>query len=243
MEKLFKEDLLTRFNKLNSFATKDVFRFYNSLQPSVRKSTVNWRIYELIKQGLFHRIGRGIYTTNLKPGFKAVLEKREKSVAKSIKEKFPLVSFCVWHTSFLQEFYHHIANFNCMIVEVEPEAVDPVFHFLHESYKNIFREPTKTLIEDYISEVKDSIVLNALKSESPLEKVDGFSVPALEKILVDLYADRDLFSFIQGNELFHITKNAIEKYSINYGKLLRYAARRGKKEEIKSSINKINGNL
>jgi len=63
-------------------------------------------------------------------------------------------------------------------------------------------------------------------------------VPALKKILVDLYADIDLFSFIQGNELFHITKNAIEKYSINYGKLLRYATRRAKKEEIISSINK-----
>jgi hypothetical protein len=243
MGKLYKENLLAKFGKSDSFTTKDVFNFYTSMCPEAKRSTVTWRVYELIKQGALQRIGRGVYTINLKTSFKIVPGKKEKSVSIAVKEKFPFISFCVWNTSLLQEFYHHTTNFNFLIVEVEREAVEAIFYYLKESYENTFREPAKTLIEDFIAGAKNVVIVKPLKSESPLQNVGGFFMPFLEKILVDLYADSDLFSFIQGNELLYIVKNAIEKYSINYDRLLRYAARRGKREEIKRMLNQINGNI
>ena len=61
-------------------------------------------------------------------------------------------------------------------------------------------------------------------------------------MLVDLYCDVDLFQFYQGKEKGTIFKEAFSKYTINKSKLLRYASRRGKKEEIEKQTNQIIGN-
>jgi hypothetical protein len=57
--------------------------------------------------------------------------------------------------------------------------------------------------------------------------------PLLEKILVDLFAEEKLFYLYQGNELAHIFENAIKLYTVNFTKLLSYARRRKKEQEIK----------
>ena len=61
-------------------------------------------------------------------------------------------------------------------------------------------------------------------------------------MLVDLYCDVELFQFYQGKEKNTIFKEAFSKYTINKSKLLRYASRRGKKEEIEKQTNQIIGN-
>jgi hypothetical protein len=57
--------------------------------------------------------------------------------------------------------------------------------------------------------------------------------------LVDLYCDTDVLYAYQGSELKHILENAFREYTIQQDKLLRYADRRGKKEEIKRYLKKI----
>jgi hypothetical protein len=54
-------------------------------------------------------------------------------------------------------------------------------------------------------------------------------------ILADIFKDRE-FAYLQGNELLSVFRNAVEHYTINLSKLLRYADRKGKKEEIRSFI-------
>ena len=61
-------------------------------------------------------------------------------------------------------------------------------------------------------------------------------------MLVDLFSDTVIFDLFQGNERSIIYTEAFEKYTINNNKLLRYASRRGKKEEIQEYINLIIGN-
>ena len=59
--------------------------------------------------------------------------------------------------------------------------------------------------------------------------------------IIDIFCNDIIFSAYQGNEMKTIYKNAFSKYAINESKLLRYANRRGKKEELKNYLKLING--
>ncbi|MBP5301792.1 MAG: nucleotidyltransferase family protein [Bacteroidales bacterium] len=76
-------------------------------------------------------------------------------------------------------------------------------------------------------------------TESPVYEENGVIVPELEKLLVDKDSDREYASlddtFIQKE-----FQRAFELYPVNTSRLLRYAGRKGKKEEILSRINRIN---
>ena len=61
-------------------------------------------------------------------------------------------------------------------------------------------------------------------------------------MLVDIFCDKIVFSAYQGNEMKTIFTEALNKYTINENKLLRYANRRGKKEQLQKYLKLINGN-
>ena len=73
-------------------------------------------------------------------------------------------------------------------------------------------------------------------SESPVTIIGDITTPCLEKILVDATIAPEL-EFARGAEIYDIYENASEMFKINKKTMLRYATRRGKKEEIEKLIN------
>jgi hypothetical protein len=45
------------------------------------------------------------------------------------------------------------------------------------------------------------------------------------------------FSFLQGSEVNYVYTTIFERHNVNKNKLLRYATRRGRKEEVEQLIN------
>ena len=84
----------------------------------------------------------------------------------------------------------------------------------------------------------NAIIIKNLNSEAPIQKWNNINVPTLEKILVDIIADDELFAAQQG-ELEFIFKSAFDKYNINESKMKRYASRRNREAEIKNQTNRI----
>ncbi len=123
-----------------------------------------------------------------------------------------------------------------LMVEVEKEALDAVFYFLKGVQKNTFKEPSREIMEDIMTRASTAIIVRPMISESPLIQIGNTQLPSLEKILVDLYTEKKLFYFIQGSELRNIFKRAVEKYTVNFSKLLRYAKRRGKEKELQKIL-------
>ena len=235
------DTLFKYFENRESFPTNDVYDFFSQNQPSIKRATVNWRIYNLVQQGLLKRVGRGIYSLGQEKSFSPILNKKQKNIFVRVKNKFPLITFCCWHTSILKEFFQHVSMYDFLLVEVERETIDSVFHFIKETNNNTFKEPSRDMMENFVLESKDAIVIKSLTSESPLQEVDNITVPAIEKILVDLYVDSEIFFFLQGSEMLNIFTNALEKYTVNTDRLLRYAKRRNKGEELKKILAQING--
>jgi len=88
-----------------------------------------------------------------------------------------------------------------------------------------------------MSDNSNPIIIKTLITEAPTQNIDGINTSSLEEILVDVFCDKIIFSAFQGNEMRTIYREAFLKYSINRSKLLRYADRRGKKEQLKKYIN------
>lgn len=122
------------------------------------------------------------------------------------------------------------------VVEVEKDASEPVFGFLNETTNNVFLNPPEEIFTRYIENLDGVIIVKSLISEAPLAESQKIVIPALEKLLVDMLTDRNLFS-AQQNETEYILKTAIEKYAINEKKMKRYALRRNRENEVKELIN------
>ena len=235
------DNLFKHFENRKSFTINEIYGFFSQTQPNIKKATVNWRIYNLVQKGLLRRIGRGIYSLGKENCFSPILDRKQKNIFVLIKKQFPLITFCCWHTALLKEFFQHVPMYDFLLVEVEREAIDSVFLSIKETNKDTFKEPSRDVIENYVFNGKDAIIVKSLISEAPLQDIDNIIVPTIEKILVDLYADREIFFFLQGNEMLSIFKSALGKYTVNTDRLLRYAKRRNKREELQKILAQING--
>jgi len=227
--------LKEHFSQQETFDVSDFFRFFRGQNPNISQTAVNWRVHNLVQSGVIQRVGRGVYRLGKSNLFQMDLSPQIKKIAHSIKKEFPYTNFCVWELAVINFFSHNLINFNLFFIDVERDAVDAVYYKLKESQKNVVNI-RKTY--DDISDLAGNICIRPLVSHAPLQKQAKIQVATLEKILVDLATDKEFFPF-QGNEIFAIYENAFEKYTINESSMLRYAARKEKKENIKEIIKTI----
>lgn len=238
--KLKAEHLKAKFPQGEIISTDDLYKFCQSEEPSIKKTTVNWRIYELVQNGILQRIGKGKFVVGTSILYMPEMSSIEKRLNDAIRHEFPFVQYCVWHTSRLNEFLQHQTSFQCAVGEVEKEAVDSVYYAIKDRFDITYKNPSRELAEDILASQKNSVVIKTLISEAPLQTVQNIPTSSLEKLLVDLYCDKKLFYFVKGNELANVFRNAFDKYTINQSKLLRYADRRQKKIKIDELIKSIN---
>lgn len=189
--------------------------------------------------GVFSRIGRGKFILGERRYFIPEIPLKIKSIYKELEKQFPYLQSCIWNTSVLNELMVHQPGRFYTLVEVDKEASESVFYFLKDKMKNIFLEPSSNILSLYASTEKEAIIIKSLVSEAPLQKIKRVSTITIEKLLVDIFCDEIIFAAQQGGEMQTIFWNAIEKYSINQNKMIRYASRRGKKEAYIVYLNEI----
>lgn len=195
----------------------------------------------MVKKGILERIGKGMFKIGKTWVFVPNMDNKTKTIFNKLQSEFSFSTFCVWNTSLLNEFSIHISNNHFTLVEVEKESMESVFLSLKEKYNAVFLNPNSNILEQYVFNANNPIIAKPLISEAPLQKIKKINTTTIEKVLVDLFCDENLFQFYQGRERNTIFKEAYTKYTINNTKLLRYASRRGKKEELEKYITQIIG--
>jgi hypothetical protein len=163
------------------------------------------------------------------------LDNRSNIIAKTLVKHFPFIDYCIWDTRLINEFAHHQISMNYLILEVEREVLDPVCNLLRKDIKQIVKYSNDDIFHDIIEALDSPIIIKPLVSESPVHIIDNIKTITVEKLLVDIIGDKQLLS-ISENETQKIFQNAFERYTVNKSKLLRYAWRRGKKEDIKNIL-------
>ncbi len=229
-ERLHIAELKKHFETEKSFKTNDIVSFYKRNDPKTPQSTINWRIHYFVQKGILERLGRGIFRLGKNRVFIPDITSQQKTIYNKVSSLFPFSNFCIWNTSIINEFSLHQSNINLTLIEVETESLQSVFLKLKEIKKNIFIEPTIDIIDNYVFNTKKPTIVKNLITEAPLQEVEDITTITIEKLLVDLFCDKELFFAYQGKELRIIMEESFSKYSVNQSKMIRYANRRGKKE-------------
>ena len=123
------------------------------------------------------------------------------------------------------------------MVETEREATESLFYFMKDKKYTVFLEPSQRIIDLYLPDKKDTWIVKPFITGSPTQNFNQVTTTCLEKLLVDLVSDTEILNAQQGAERERIIEEALSKYTINTNKLLRYAARRGKKSIVRNYLN------
>jgi len=238
MSKVLEKRLIEEFKDKEFFTREELFQFYRYFEPDLKEGTFGWRIYDLKNKNIIKSLKRGLYTISDKAIYKPDLSPNLLKIAKQVSEKFDEVKHCIWETVWLNEFVRHQISKSTLFIEIEKGFEESLFYELKDHmHKEVFVNPDERTINLYITESNQPLIISKLVTRAPLSKRTEnkikFYTPALEKLLVDLFADERLFHYLQGGELIRIYENALNKYSINFTRLFSYAKRRERENDIK----------
>lgn len=206
--------------------------------PHAKLNTLDWHIHTLLEQGKLVRQGRGAYTVagnkSLHSSFTLTLPEELSEIGGRIGRKFPMITTCFWTTSVLHSFILQRGMITYWLVEVEREAVDAILDFmLNDVFINglsfpVIHADDLTLMKRYTPDRSIVLLVKPLISEAPLMQYDDkLIVPTLEKIIVDLVADANVFGSF-GEELSSLFVDLSHRFLLNQDRLRRYSRRRHK---------------
>jgi hypothetical protein len=193
-------------------------------------STINQYLYNLRAQRKLFDAGRGWYSTLPEALKLDTLPVRD--LALSVKAKFPLLRFSCWGTEQIQPYAHHLQTSFVQFLYVETDAITTVTEYLITKGYNAYRNPGVREFEKYFKRANRSVILRTSITEEPVE--DHYAI--IEKILVDLYLEKDRANLMDGAEYKRVFKNLAYSQRINIARLLRYAQRRKVKGAFTNNI-------
>ncbi|WP_245529082.1 DUF6577 family protein [Aequorivita sublithincola] len=210
--------------------------------PELKESSINVYLSLLKKEGVIQNPSRGIYALEEMNSYIPTIDIKQKRLFRKIKKDLPFIDFCIWNTKWLNEFMLHQPFKYYTVLEIEKDAIEPVFYLLKEQGKPVFLEPDADTFDLYINNSEDVIILKQLITESPLQEIENILIPTLEKLLVDMTIDTNLYSAQQG-EIKLIFTSAFEKYTVNKNRMKRYSYRRNRENEIEKLTNLTLANI
>ncbi len=239
MDKLNIEKFKDFFKGREVFEISDIIEFYSKIEPQIKTSTINWRIYTLVQKGVLSRVGRGKFAMGESRLYQPVISPKIKSIHSKLNKQFPYLKICIWSTALFNEFMIHQPGRFYILIEVEKDAAQSIFFYLKENKYSVFIDPSQDLIEKYIPAEKETLIIKPLVSEAPIQMINKTNTTTIEKMLVDIFCDQTVFAAQQGSEMRNIFQGAINKYNVNKNRMLRYADRRRKKETFRDYLSSI----
>lgn len=226
---------------LNNFDSQyasidEVTTFTQKNKPNLDRKTIIWTVNELVKQNKATRVGRGVYLFAPKAVYNPITTKQADEVISIIQNNFKYVTATISDTTWLHEFMSLQPFSSVTGVEVNEPAVKPLVSMLRRKGFDAFSKKEGRAAMKY-SVTAQPIIISKLTDTNaliPYNKV--INLTGLEKLLVDLVCDAEIYGQYQGAELENIYRNATEKYAVNYSTVLQYATRRGRKKQVEELL-------
>lgn len=159
------------FSGMTSFTRDELYTFFRRFDPDLKETTFRWRIHDLKKNKALVAISKGLFTLYFKPAFSPNPDKTLVKIFKRVEQEFPRLKFCVFNTQLLNEFMLHLPAKSFTILQVEKEALEPVYAFLKATkLGEVFIQPTGKEMERYVFESERAIVLLPLVSNRRCKK-------------------------------------------------------------------------
>ena len=218
------------------FSRQELFVHYKLSDKS--DAVRRYALARLINGGIISRIGRDQYCLKdslpKKYNYVHLYSDYAIEIAKLLCEKYPILDWCLFETTSLNEFMNHQIAKNTLFVEAEPMIVESVYETLRGKYaEKVLVKPGPKDIDYYWAD--STIIVMRLVSEAPKDSNVPYGT-TLEKMLVDLFANKVLMNMISRSEYTVILEDAFQRYNIDEIKMFRYARRRNAEKRMKEYI-------
>jgi len=224
-----------------TYSHKEILDKLRTLKPDLSDSTYHWSISSLVREGKLRRLGYDAYSCSdsfPKKEYHPLYSDLSLELINLINGKYPHVMFTVFETVMMNEFLNHLIAQNTVFIQAEKECSIFVFRFLQEKgYQNLMYKPGINDFDLYWS--RDGIVVTDLISEAPLRTDEPHTI-MLEKMLVDMIADKLISVTYSKAELPDVLEQAQSRYYLDRIRLFRYARRRNREKELKQYLERSN---
>jgi hypothetical protein len=242
MVNLFKDKLKQFLGQNRTFDKKELWNFYTNIENKYSEQGFFWYLYDLQEEKVIKAIDKDTYQfVNSRLIFSPKIDAFLQEICQNLLSRFELNEYCIWSSEWLNEFAIHQSMRNLILLEVEKEVAEAIFYALKDmNYTNVFlllQKADEAIIERYIFEAQNPIVISKIITKSPVKKLDnGVIIPKLEKILVDVFCDESLLVAYKGHERDTIFRNVLKKYDISLKTIFAYARRRRKEEQLRAYL-------
>jgi hypothetical protein len=226
-----KEDILNRFDG-QYCSIDDITAFVDTPDRKASRKTVIWNVNDLVRQGKVTRVGRGAYAFMPKTLFRPAISETAQKVCSLLGDRFKYLDVTVTDSGTLGQFMDLQPFATVVVIEAKKSATGAVLSALRRERVDAYAKKDFTRLERYVSSSQPVVVRPELAVNPNLPKKNNVRTADLEKILVDLVCDEDIYGQYQGAELQNIYRNATEMYAVNYSRMLKYAAARKKKGAV-----------
>lgn len=189
-----------------------------SVCPGMPMPTIYSKVRKLQSEGRLSILGKGKYLSSPKLSCPVTITPWMREVNDFLIANCPGIDFCISEKA------------GNLFVQVSKSEQKGVLSELQCRYGRVI------LREDYDyfqGDFEGYIVLGRLISESPILDCDGIKISSFEKQVVDDISDGN-----QAIRQFDFQKT-VEAHTINFDRLVRYATRRGVKEEVSKMVSDL----
>ncbi len=214
--------------------TADIVEKMGELYPGTNKNTILWALYDMVKNGEILRCGRGKYDFSMArvSPFRTELQEDVENVLQIIQKKFKYVNVVVTDSSWFSEYIVQQPFSTVVRLEVNEPAIEAIARALREYEIDAFSVADILDAEKYATSSR-VFVIDKIRFNNPALKYKGkVSIAKLEKIMVDLVCDDTIYRQYQGWELENFYENVLERCSINFSTIIKYASSRMKNEKV-----------
>jgi hypothetical protein len=228
------DELISEFSKAKTISRDQIKAFYKSHISDLKESSFSWMVYHLCKDKVIQRVGYNtfqLYNNETKRlVFNPTPSDNALNLIELISNKFPLLTFSVWEMWMLNEFVNHQFEKNVIFIDIEKRYEESVFDEIKtELDYPILLKPDEKELDLYSGHITG--VIFSLTQEAPKNSSQKTLAP-LEKILVDIFANKEIKNILSFGEYTNIFEGAFSKYIIDEKSMFRYARRRRKEQEI-----------
>ena len=234
-----KNEILNRFS--NKYCTVDeIVDYMETVKPMIPRKTVVWNINDLVKKGTITRVGRGVYYFGEKKTFQMTPGDTAMQICSVLTKQFKYLEITVTDTASLNGLMNLLPFSSVVSLEMKKSATAAAISALRKAGFNAWAKQDLPQMERYASSAQPVVIRPELSVNPPLKAEDNIRLANLEKVLVDIVCDEDVYGQYQGEELINIYNGASETYAINYSRMLKYADARNKRVEVEEVLSGTN---
>ncbi len=224
---------------METFTTKELRESFTAGGFTQSGATFYRMLSRMVQENVIRRVRKNVYSVGGgKYLYRHTYSDEAIEIAALLHERFTDLKFTILELFQLNSFANHLIGRNTIYVYAEKELFNSVFDALKQAYPgSVLRNPALGEYWDYWHD--GMIILLPLISQSPTDKT-VFWHECIEKLLVDIIADKVVFNSYMDYDLPYIFDNAFTIYSVNTSALMRYAKRRNADDKIRRIADKAN---